>query len=256
MSWTKAEETRLKALAKDRSLFASEIAEILGRNPQTVRCKLRTMGFDLAGRAKQSGRLGGWNAKHAHIRVRAMRYFLTHTVEETRDRFQLTASEFKSLQTVAYRDPKCAHLRKDSRRKDPWSFDETMFLLRASGLQPRIWIARKLKRGGVHAVKEMVSRLNSNTRYINGLPKRLAEELVGREVEGFKVKAGPSGRSVDCRPIIVPWVIIYSEARRSKAVPEHILAAVRAMASFQKRVHGTRGIKDTVASVKRIIGRR
>jgi len=256
MSWTKDEVTKLKSLLANKKLIATEIAERLGKSPGAVRYKMKRLGISPRERAVATGRLGKWNAKHAHIREKAVTYFLTHTFDETREKFGLTRSELKSLQTAAYRDPALAHLRKDRRRKDVWSFEETMFLLRASGLQQRSWIARKLKRGGVHAVKEMVSRLNANTRYINGLPRKLAEELIGHEVEGFKVKAGPSGKGVDGRPIIVPWVVIYSEARRSARIPPHIRDAIGAMAKFQKRIHGTRGIKDTVESVQKIIRRK
>lgn len=253
MSWTKQEIKELERLASNKDLFATEIAKKLGRSPGSVRWKLRKIGISPQQRAP---RMGKWNAKHAHLREKVMTYFLTHSFDETCKRFDLTRSELKSLQTAAYRDPELSHLRKDKRRKDAWSFDETLFLLQASGLQPRAWIAKQLKRGSMHAVKEMVSRLNTNTRYLNGLPKRLAEEITGHEIEGFKVKAGPTGPKVDCRPIIVPWVILYSEARRSSRVPAHICDAIGAMAKFQKRIHGTRGIKDTLESIEKIIGKR
>lgn len=242
--WTKAETTELHRLLRERRLNYRQISEVMGKSKNAI-----------AIRALRSG-LGRRINKHKHRRLAAMEYFLTHSFEQTRKRFRLTASEFKSLQTVSYRDPALSHLRKDSRRHDVWSFDETMFLLRHAGLQERKWIASKLKRGTMHSVKEMTSRLGSNTRYINGLPRRLAEELVGHEVEGLKTKAGPTAPGVDCRPIIVPWVVLYSEARRSSTISAHFLDALRAMSRFQKRIHGTRGINDTVASIKRGIAKR
>jgi hypothetical protein len=256
MSWTTAQDAELLRLAKSGRLFASEIAELVGRTKEAVRYRLRKLGLDLAKRAKASGRMGQWNAVHAHVRQRAMRYFLTHSFEDTMKKFKLTKSQLKSLMTASYRDEKCAHLRKDKRRHDVWSFDETMFLLRHAGLQERRWIAARLKRGTMQSVKEMTSRLGSKTRYINGLPKRLAEELIGHQVEGFKTKAGPTGPGVDCRPIIVPWVTLYSEARKAvPCPPEHIADVLRAMAQFQRRIHGTRGIADTVESIIKAIGR-
>lgn len=255
MSWTTTDIARLRALARG-DLFATEIAEQLGKSAGAVRYKLRRLGLDPAARAKRSGRLGQWNAKHAHLRRPVLEFYLTHSAGETQKKFGLTAREFKSLLTVSYRDPKMTDLRKDTRRHDPWSFDEIVFLLRHAGLRERRWIAAKLNRGGVDAVKEMVARLGANTRYINGLPKRLAEELVGHEVHGFKVNAGPDGRhaGIDCRPIIVPWVRLYYEAKRSQTTPAHLVDALRAMARFQQRIHSTRGILDTVASVERAIG--
>jgi len=254
VSWSKSDLARLKSLLRNNNLLATEIAEQLGKSPQVTRLKIRELGISPRIRANRSGRLGSWNAKHSHLRARAMRYFLTHTFAETMKHFKLSSSELKSLQTVSYRLPEFAGLRKDRRRHDVWTFKETMFLLRHAGLQPRTWIAAKLKRGGMDAVKEMTHRLKSNTRYINGLPRRLAEELLGHEVGGFKVKAGPTGAGVDCRPIIVPWVILYSEARGSPSIPQHIHDALRAMSRFQKRIHGTRGINDTLASIRRSIG--
>lgn len=254
MTWTKSEIAELKRLLRNKKLFASEIAERLNKPAASIRWKMKDIGVSARERCKESGRFGKWNEKYAHIRKRAMTYFLKHSFQETAEKFGLTNRELKSLMSNGYKDPEMSHLRKDTRRRDVWSFDETMTLLRASGLQQRIWISKKLNRGGVHAVKEMVSRLNTKTRYINGLPKRLAEELIGHDVEGYKVKAGPTALGVDCRPIIVPWVVIDKEIKRSKEIPEHIRAAVKAMASFQKRIHGTRGVKDTVENIKYIIG--
>lgn len=253
MTWSKEDDRRLLTIAKNTRLTAVEISERLGRTPEIVRFHMKKLGLSPRDRLVRSGRAGAWNRKHAHLARRAMEYFLDHSFEETMARFGLSKKELRSLQTRAYQRPEFAHLRKDKRRHDVWSFDETMLLLKCAGLQPRQWIAKKLKRGTMQSVKEMVSRLRSNTRYINGLPKRLAEQLVGRDCTGFKVKAGPTAPGVDCRPIIVPWVIVYSEAKKSGQVPRHLLDALRVMSRFQKRVHGTRGINDTVASVQRVI---
>lgn len=255
MSWTKREEKELVRLCKG-DLFATEIAEKLRKKPQIVRYKMRVLGISPADRARDSGRMAKWNKKHAHLRERAMKFFMTHTFEQTRDKFGLSSIEIKSLMTAGYMDPKFSHLRKDTRRNDVWSFEETMFLLKHCGLQPRDWIAGKIKRGTMQSSKEMLSRLKIKSRYVNGLPKRLAEELIGRNIDsGIKVKAGPTAPGVDCRPIIVPWVILYSEAKKS-SLELHFVEAIGALARFQKKIHGTRGILDTVESVQAVVNKR
>ena len=250
--WSASEKRELKRLLKT-NLLCTEIAEKLGKKPQTVRHQARQLGISPAKRAKKSGKMGAWNSKHSHLREKVMTYFLTHTWDETKKKFKLTQSEAKSLFTVGYRDPRLMHLRKDTRRNDVWSLDETLFLLQHAGIQPRIWIARKLKRGERHTVKEQVKRLNCGSRYINGVPTKWAELLLRKTVDtGMKVKAGPRGPhgNVDCRPILITWVDLYSKAKRCSHIPDHIVAAIGVMATFQKKIHGTKGIKDTVESVK------
>lgn len=246
--WKPAEVLELRRLVATRKWTYSEIADQLGRAQESVKQKAGELGLKNPVYLRRK-------TKHRHLRVSAMEYFLTHSAVETQKRFRLTTSEFKSLMTSGYRDPALAHLRKDTRNHEPWTFQQTMSLLAASGLQQRAWIANRLGRGGMHSVKEMTSRLNMGTRYVNGLPKRLADELVGHSVIGFKTNAGPDGRwaGVDCRPVLVPWVVIYSEARKSRKVPPHIVAALRAMARFQRRIHGTRSLAATVASIRHII---
>lgn len=255
--WTDKDQRQLERLVKNENLLGSEIAERIGKKPGAVRYHMQKMGIDVKARAEKSGKLGQQNVKHKHLQRKVLVYFKTHSFNQTAKQFGLTHVELKSCLTKAYKNPDYTHLRKDFRRHDPWSFEEIMFLLKASGLQPRAWIAKKLKRGTMHAVKEVVKRLNANTRYMNGLPRQLAEELIGYEIKGFKVKAGPSsGRNLDFRPVIVPWVTLYSEARRSSRVPAHICDAIGAMAKFQKRIHGTRGIKDTLECIEKIIAKR
>jgi hypothetical protein len=256
--WTPDDERRLRKLLRNKRLFVSEIAGELGRKPHDVRYKLRTMGIDVRARAKATGRMGQWNVKHAHLRMKVMTYFLTHSIAETMKKFGLSLTELKSLQTTAYQDEKYDHLRKEYRRHDTWSHRDVLFFLRHAGLQPRLWIALKLRRGGtMHSVKDKVRRFSMNTRYMNGLPQRLARELLGHDdIEGIKVKAGPTGEGVDCRPLLVPWVSLYSKARRTEGFPPHLLGSLRAMSRFQKKVHGTRGILDTIDSIHRILRRK
>jgi hypothetical protein len=245
----------LKQLLKDKSLLAIEIAKLMNEKPQNVRFHMKKMGYSAAKRFKASDKAGRQNIKHKHLRPKVMKYFLTHSMEETGKHFGLTRSELKSIFTVAYKQLEFKHLRKDKRTKKPWTFKNSMFTLRYGGLQNRIWIAKKMGRGkSHHVIKERIKALNTKTRYVNGLPLRYARELVGEKAYGFKVKAGPTGPGVDCRPIIVPWVLLYKLARKNKNVPEHFLLALKAMARFQKMIHGTKSFDQTIESIQTCIG--
>jgi hypothetical protein len=253
MSWDSADIALLKRLLRNRKLSAVDIAAKMGRTPECLRYKMNQLGYSPAARIKAAGTMGKWNSKHAHLHKKVLVYFLTHSLEETRKRFSLTASELKSLFTVAYRVPEFKHLRKDRRRHDPWTTDDYLFMLRAAGVQPRSWIARKLKRGSYHAVKDRIKSVGSTTRYINGLPLKLAEELLGKPInDNFKVNAGPHSDHGDFRCRLVPWVVLNSKAKRSK-LPEHLKRGLSVMAKFQMNIHGTKTIKATVQNICNIL---
>lgn len=246
--WTDSERLLLTVLVESGDHTNPEIAKIMGLGRNQVACEATRLGLKNTCYRKQR------IVKHKHLRMPAMKYFVTHTFEETMERFGLTRSELRSIQTVSYRDPKYDHLRKDTRRNDSWSLDETLFLLRHAGLKPREWIAKKLNRGTMHSVKEMTSRLDIKSRYVNGLPQRLAEILLGYPVEGMKTKAGPTGgmRNGDFCYRIVPWVCLYPWARQSN-VPDHLVLALGALSRFQKWIHGTRSMDATLEKIERIL---
>lgn len=251
MSWTEADINYLKFLhSKDRYFF-KEIADLMGVKGNNVRHHARKMGLKLGTKVK--ARVGKWNSKHVHLREQAMKYFLTHTWDQTRERFGLSQSELKSLFTSCYRDPKLKHLRKDRRRHDAWTKQEMIFLLKHAGIQPRVWISKKLKRGSVHAVKESLSRLNSGSKHINGIPKQWAEKLLGEPVEGIKTKAGPNGgkSAADFRFIIVPWVRLEA-LMKGKRIKMEWKEAISAMAKFQRFIHGAKSDRTIVNSIKAI----
>ncbi len=185
-----------------------------------------------------------FNSKHSHLREPVMTYFLTHTWEETRVRFKLTESNLKSLFTVGYCDPKLAHLRKDTRRKDPWTLKEMLFLLQHAGVRDRNWIAKKLNRAGQRNIKERMQKWNAATKFLNGMPRKWAVELWGQYAvmpPGIKTKAGPTGgvNTGDFRFVIIPW---HEAERLSKTyrTPPKLKACIRAMMRFQEFIHGTK----------------
>lgn len=243
-SWTKEQEDKLRKLISENRLTNVEIAKYFGVSGSVVASKLQKMKLNNTTYRKRQ-------TKHKHLRKDALTFFLTHSFAETIAHFNLTASEMKSLFTTAYRDPKLAHLRKDHRVKTSWSFDETMFFLRHAGLQSRAWIAGKLGRGSKDSVKQLASRMSCNTKFMNGFSLRLARELLDDPyLEGIKTKTGPKSKSTDFRYITVPWVVLYSKGKHSKKLPPHILSCLKVLARFQKRIHGTRGVADTVAAIK------
>lgn len=253
MSWTKDEIRELKYLHSLDKYFWKEIAERLGKRPASVSWQAKRLGFKHG--PNVSARKGKWNVKHKHLREAVMKYFMTHSIKETMKHFDLTHSEVKSIFTIGYRDPKFKHLRKETRRHDSWSNEETLFLLRHAGLQSRNWISRKLKRGGVHAVKESLCRLNSNSKYVNGMPRRWAEVLLGSDglPEGIKTKAGPTGnsRNIDFRFRIIPWVEAESLIK-GKKVDSQLRLAIKAMARFQRFIHKSKSDKQIVKTLKAI----
>lgn len=249
MPWSQSDILRLKSLAK-RKPFFKDIASEMGRRPGAVLCAAKKYGIKLS----RPGKMGEWNLQHSHIREKVMTYFLNHTAEETRKKFGLTESQFKSLQTVAYRMPELSHLRKDKRTKKLWDVKDDLFVLRWSGIQSRSWISEKLGRaskdGSFHSIKDRVRSLNISTKYVNGIPERWVNELFKLYPQSIKTKAGPVSERSNFQFKIVPWVLLYRHVRSNKKIPQHLKDAVRAMSKFQKFIHGTKNETEIIRRIK------
>lgn len=245
-AWDENERSILKNLILEGDKTYYKIAEIMGRSRNSV--------------VGEAGRLGLKNpfymrskTKHKHLREPVLKYFLNHSTEECQERFNLTASEFKSLCTVAYKDPNLKHLRKDKRRNDVWSSKELVFFLQHAGLQPRAWIAKKLKRGTKESIKECQFRLKTgSTKYINGIPLKWAKELFNQDFEAVKTNAGPVGCS-DFRFVIVPWCVLSTRLQNDPSISQEMKSMLRAMHMFQGWIHGTRRSNEIVESIKKIV---
>lgn len=247
--WNEAEIHELKRLARSKTLFKREIAERMGKTTTQVMHMLRRLGMTY----RPNGRLGVWNRKHVHLREPLLRYYLTHSAEECQERFGLTASEFKSCLTYSYHDPKLRHIRKETRRHDSWSVDEKLFLIRHAGIQPRKWIARKLKRGGVDSIKAELTRLKMRSKFTHGLPRKYLIPILGEDCpEGIKTQAGPTGGGRgDFHFIVIPWVQCERLLRTCprRFTPE-LRAAILAMATFQRWIFQTKCDRVIVRKLK------
>lgn len=182
-----------------------------------------------------------------------MKYFVTHTWEETKEKFGLTQSELKSIFTVGYRLPEFKHLRKETRDHSPWSVKQLSFLLRHTGLRPRKWIAEQIGRGNEVCIKERMQTLGLASRNMQGLTLSQFREAFGCEPDFYlQTDAGPDGgpkASLPTRWKIVPWVWLDRELKekRLKTVRElRMLISARAM--FQDWVFGG----NALAKMKRI----
>lgn len=246
-TWTQIELDRLKELVLSQKFTYIEIAELMGRSKSECAQRAQYMGLKNPTYLKR-------HTKHAHLREKLLKYYLNHSAEEVQKHFNLTPSEFKSCLIYAYKDPKLTHLRKETRRHDQWSIDETKFLLQHAGLNSREWISRKLNRGGMHSVKESLSRLNIHSKYINGLPKKMAFDLlrVDHLPKPVKTKAGPTGCRGCFQFQIIAWVQLEQFMKHKKIDPE-IKIAIRAMAKFQKWIFGTENPDVILKKIHRFV---
>jgi len=250
--WSEDDEHRLRKLASKGSMFYTEIAEALGKTPQSVRWKAKKLGLQST-RATLRDRFGKWNSRHAHLREPAMRYFLRHSFEETRKKFGLTKREMKSLMSASYLDPRLKHLRKETRDHSPWSAAQLKFLLRHAGLRNRDWIAERIGRGNRTCIKERMQALGIASRTIQGITLSQFIQAFGRRPDFYlQTAAGPNGGAKGTLPTrwkIIPWVWLDQElkAKRLKTAPEfrHLVAA---MAMFQEWIFEG----NAIAKMKRI----
>lgn len=223
------------------SLFYSEIAERLGRKAGAVRWKARKLGLP-TGRSRPAAqsRMGQWNSIHAHLREEVLRYFLTHTPKETTERFGLSAKEFKSLMTTAYRQPGFKHLRKTTRDHSRWNAKQLKILLRYSGLRQRKWVAEKIGRGNVQScIKERLNKLGVASRNLQGITLSQYRQAFDSEPRFYlQTDAGPIGvsgkwnRSTHWK--IIPWVWLDKEIKAKRlGASEEFARLISARAMFQ-----------------------
>lgn len=253
--WTEDQIETLKRLAGQKKYFFTEIAPKIGKPVASVRWKAKQLGLESTQRYLNA-RMGKWNSKHIHKRGAVMKYFLTHTWEETQKHFELTKSELKSLFTIGYRMQEFAHLRKDKRNHTGWSVKEHVFLLRHAGLRPRKWIMKELGRGNnVCHIKERLQTMGLSSRTLQGLTLSQFREAFGQEPAFFlQTDAGPDGglkTSLSTRWKIVPWVWLDQEikAKRLKTVRElAMLISTRAM--FQEWIFGGNALRKMKRIVK------
>lgn len=248
MRWTDQDTEKLKELHRLDRYFWYEIAEKMSFKAATVGHHARRLGLKQGPRVR--GRFAEWNVKHQHLTEPVMEYFIKHSWEETREQFNLTASELKSIFTVGYRNPDYSHLRKDCRRHDSWTVKETMFLMKHGGIKPRDWIARQLKRGTMQSTKESLSRLKIQSKYINGLPERLAS-LIAPSI-GIKTQAGAPGPNGNCHIKIVSWAALEDALHGKKGIKPEFKIAVKALARFQRWVHKARTNKEVIRKITRM----
>lgn len=243
-TWTLSELNELKGLVLSQRYTYPEIAKLMGKTRSQCQQRAQYMGL-------KNPVYGIRQTKHAHLRGKLLRYYLNHSAPECQKKFNLTPSEFKSCLTIAYKNPKWAHIRKETRRHDPWSIEEVKFLLRHSGIQSRTWISRKLKRGGVYSVKESLSRLNIKSKHLNGMPLTWVELLCGGPLEGsIKTKAGPRGQDDAFCFRIIPWVRLERLIEKRKVQPD-IYAAIKVMAKFQRWAFGTQNEGQIVNQIQK-----
>ena len=231
--WPEHQVEQLKALVATKVHTYAEIAALMGLTRNQV--YLRAVRLGLKNPAYMLRK-----TKHSHLHRQLLEYYLTHSAKECQARFGLTPSEFKSCLTCAYRALELAHIRKDKRRHDRWSAAESISLLRRSGVQPRVMIARHLNRGGVHSVKEQLSRLNTGGKFLNGMPSKWVEAafpLYCDRLPFVKTQAGPSGRRVKHAKagfeyVIVPWVALRPLLRCR--IDPLLKRYIRIMSTFQR----------------------
>lgn len=250
--WTPAEVRELKRLARGKTLFRREIAEKMGKPLHAVSYMMRKCGI----KYRVPGRYGEWNITMKPLREPVMRYFQTHTVDETAEHFGIKPGQVRGIVSVCYKDPAYRHLRKDSRTKRPFKHDDWIFLAAHAGIMPRGWIAKKLGRsklGRFHVVKERLRGAGASSRYLNGLTLSLAKTLLPElAFLPIKTKAGSQGCNGHTQANIVPWVML-EDLTRSRRIDPTVRAGIRAMARFQRYIHGAQSNGEALNSILSIL---
>jgi transposase len=242
--YTEDENATIRRMIKEGATYR-EIAKALGRSVAAVQIQAyRKLG--LSTRENYFKRRGSYCSRTTIRRIFDL--YETRTRAEVAELTGLSISQVSHALDVAYK--KHGYKTKDQRRHDSWTSDELITLLQYSGLQERGWIAQKLNRGTMQSVKECLGRMSSSSRYLNGLPQKLAEELLKVPLDAVKTAAGAPGPNGNCKTKIVPWVVMAAVIRKQKLkLAPAVEAGIVALSKFQMRVHGCRSEFETAFKV-------
>lgn len=228
-NWTDQELTYLGFLIESGHTYN----EIYGLMPNRTKESIRIKAQRFFGGCKVKS-----HTKHKHLRESVFKYFLNHTAKETMKKFKLNRSEFKSIFTVGYRDPKLKHLRKDKRNKDKWNSHHYKILLQNAGLKSRSEIAELIGKGNVNScIKERLQRLGLRSKNVNGVTLSQYRNAFKKEPDFYiQTKAGPGrGNNSSTHWKIIPWVILKKEINNKEIeAPEIMKILIETMAMFQE----------------------
>jgi hypothetical protein len=186
--------------------------------------------------------------KHSHLHEEVLKLRLRHDDEFIMDKLNLTSRELKSCLTAAYKKPSLAHLRKDKRKRDPWSNYELKYLLKNAGLISRKKINDHLKRGkSDRVIKEKLNSLGISSKNLNGLTLTQFKNLFKKDPDNFiQTSAGPPNAFQRAgenggRFKIVTWIEISKMIKEKKIdAPYAFKKYIDAMTLFQNWVNRAR----------------
>lgn len=233
-NFTNEDNKTIRRMIKEGATYP-EIAKELRRSASTIAMHARKIGC--SSRQNYFRQRGAYCSKSTLQKI--VDLYQTRTASEVAIEVGLEPYQVRHALDVAYK--KHGYKIKDKRRHDAWTSDELITLLQYSGLQERGWIAEKLKRGTMQSVKECLGRMSSTSRYLNGLPQKLAEQLLKVPLDAVKTGAGAPGPNGNCKTKIVPWVVMAAIIKKQRLkLPEAVEAGIVALSKFQMKVHGCR----------------
>lgn len=168
--------------------------------------------------------------KYTGMYEKVLNYYIKYGKLEAKKKFNLSEKAFTSIYETAIK--KHPQRRDTIRRRDPWSTDELLFMLRCAGIINRSEINKYLKRGkNERVIKERLRLLNfGSSKKINGLSKKTVKEFFGIELEGIKTRTCPKG----FEPMIISWVELNKKIKNIDPTTKKMLET---MAMFQKFIH-------------------
>lgn len=250
INFKKSMESELLSLLKS-DLTCVEIADVMGLKDGCVRYHANRLGYPASKRVLKRDHFN--RVVKYSDQVKIFKFFQSgNSVDETLKKFNISKSRFKSICTVLYKKEDLKVFRKDNRKKDVWNIDEKIELLRFCGLKDRNWVANRLGRGTHESVKEELSRIGIGSRYVNGLTKSQCNLIFDFEMVPskyvIKTDAGPR----DFKFILIPWVVIEDIILKNRLkIKYEVVKCIKIMSIFQKWIHGTRGVDETVRKIKK-----
>lgn len=218
------EVAKLRGLFLQGNMTISAMANELGRSRKSVERKLNRMGLRSPSREAVT--------YTEEFKATVIAYYYATNRKETCEKFGISD---RVIEGFISRKNKRLGLT-SVKKKNEWTTEETLILLRYIGLKSIPFIAMKLDKTE-SAVNSYLKRRGYRLRYVNGLPQSIFEEMFSR------TKELPFMRTVEGE-VFIPWSTFEDNLGSISKGDEFQILIVKAMAKFQRFLHGVRNNTD------------
>lgn len=222
--WDMVEVSKMRSIFLKDKCTIDELAQKMGRSKKSVERKLNHLGL------KRSSE--EYIRYNEDFKETVVAYYYTTNRKETCERFNISENVLEGFLTRRKRKLNIT----TTTRKNEWTTDETLYMLRYIGLKPLSYIAQQMGRTE-SALYSHIRRRGYRLSYVNGLPKELFDKIFVRTSDMAFMRNFEG-------EIFIPWTTFEDNLDKITNGDEFQVIIVRSMAKFQRFLHGAKNNQE------------